>query len=197
MRAAKTREVLYIQLLALLRTSPTPRGRRNLAEELKIGEGVARALLEAGRHLGHIYIMRGGAKITEAGEAFLRDVFATCKIGAVMPINEAGKYLCGKRCLAFIIDDKIPNAVAMRDELVRLGACGALIVEKREDLVLPPTYEKLSKYIPQLAENLSEHLSQSQSAVVTCGETYADAMGFIQVRCKNLLTGDEENPADM
>jgi len=197
MRAAKTREVLYIQLLALLRTSPTPRGRRNLAEELKIGEGVARALLEAGRHLGHIYIMRGGAKITEAGEAFLRDVFATCKIGAVMPINEAGKYLCGKRCLAFIIDDKIPNAVAMRDELVRLGACGALIVEKQEDLVLPPGYERLSDYAPQLAENLSEHLSQGRSAVVTCGETYADAMGFIQVRCKNLLASDEENPADM
>jgi len=196
MRTTKMREVLYIQLLALLRTSPTPRGRRNLAEELKIGEGVVRALLEAGRHLGHIRIMRGGAKITEAGDAFLRDVLATCKIDALVPMNEAGKYLCGKRCLVFIIDDKIPNAVAMRDELVRLGACGALIVEKQEELVLPPAYEELRKYIPQLAENLSEHLSQGQSAVVTCGETYADAMSFIQIRCKNLLTSDEENPVD-
>lgn len=45
----KNREIVYLQMLAMLSQSNTPRGRKNIAEELKIGEGVVRTLLEGGK----------------------------------------------------------------------------------------------------------------------------------------------------
>jgi hypothetical protein len=184
----KTREVAYLQLLAILYNSNTPRGRKNLAEELKIGEGVVRTLLEGGRDLGHVAVLKGGVKITSAGQTFLRDTLNLCGIADMFTVDEAKRLLCGKRCIAYLLEELVTDVVAMRDSLVRLGACGALIIERRGDaFLLPPLEDPLEKYDASLAEVLRTHVKQGMTVVIACGETFSDALGLIQIKCSKVL----------
>jgi len=184
----KTREVAYLQLLAILYNSNTPRGRKNLAEELKIGEGIVRTLLEGGRDLGHVAVLRGGVKITSAGQTFLRDTLNLCGIVGIFPVDDAKRLLCGKRCIAYQLEELVADVVAMRDSLVRLGACGALVIERRGDaFLLPPLEEPLEKYDASLAEALRTHVKQGMTVVIACGETFSDVLGLIQIKCSKVL----------
>jgi len=185
----KTREVAYLQLLAILYNSNTPRGRKNLAEELKIGEGIVRTLLEGGRDLGHVVVLKGGVKITDTGQTFLKEALGLCGIANIFMVEEAKKLLCGKRCIAHIIGESIQNIVAMRDNLVRLGACGALIAERRGGMfLLPPLEDPLEKYSAQLAETLKTYVSHDATIVIVCGETFSDALGLIELKCHQSLS---------
>ena len=87
----KQREVAYLQLLVILASSGTPRGRKNLADELRIGEGVVRTLLEGGRDLGHVSVHKAGVKITDSGVSFLREALSICGILDVFTVDEAKK----------------------------------------------------------------------------------------------------------
>lgn len=184
----KTREVTYLQLLAILYNSNTPRGRKNLAEELEIGEGVVRTLLEGGRDLGHVAVLRGGVKITSAGQTFLRDTLNLCGIVDMFTVDEAKRLLCGRRCIAYLLEDSVADVVAMRDSLVRLGACGALIIERRGDaFLLPPLGDPLEKYDASMAEALKTHVKQGTTVVIACGDTFSDVLGLIQIKCSKVL----------
>jgi len=185
----KTREVAYLQLLAILYNSGTPRGRKNLAEELKIGEGIVRTLLEGGRDLGHVAVLKGGVKITDAGQIFLKEALGFCGIVDIFTVEEARKLLCGKRCVAHIMGEPVQDVVATRDSLVRLGACGALIVERGGDtFLIPPLEDSLEKYSAQLAETLKKHVSHDATIVIACGETFSDALGLIELKCRQSLS---------
>ncbi|MFZ8810916.1 MAG: DUF4443 domain-containing protein [Pyrobaculum sp.] len=185
----KTREVAYLQLLAILHNSNTPRGRKNLAEELKIGEGVVRTLLEGGRDLGHVAVLKGGVKITDTGQTFLKEALGLCGIADIFTVEEARKLLCGKRCVAHVMGESVRDVVATRDSLVRLGACGALIVERRGDtLLLPPLEEPLEKYSAQLAETLKTHVGHNATIIIACGDTFSDALGLIELKCHQSLS---------
>lgn len=191
----KKREVAYLQMLALLSHSNTPRGRKNLAEELKIGEGIVRTLLEGGRDLGHVVVMKGGVKITESGLIFLKDVLKYCGILDLFPVEEAKSILCGKRCFAYVTEGEIKDVIKTRDMLVRLGACGAIITNDK--LTLPPFGDSLDMYSPKLAHQLRPHVKPNTSVIVTCGDTFVDALSPIELKCReNLKLGDDKNPVD-
>ncbi|MFN7105232.1 MAG: hypothetical protein ACK4M3_01390 [Pyrobaculum sp.] len=183
----KSREVTYLQLLSLLASSNTPRGRKNLSDELKIGEGVVRSLLEGGRDLGHVTVLRGGVKITEIGLSFLREALEMCGIIDFFLIDEANRLLCGKRCVAYVILDKVDDVIKTRDRLVGLGACGALIIEVRESPVLPPFGESLEKYSRSMAELIKSRARQGSTVVVTCGDTFSDALAVIEFKCREVF----------
>lgn len=184
----KSREIAYLQMLAVLANSNTPRGRKNLAEELKIGEGVVRTLLEGGRDLGHVAVLKGGVKITEAGSEFLREALALCGITKMLPLDDAKKILCGRRCMGFITMERVKDVIGLRDSLVRLGACGALIAVPREGkLALPPLDDPLEKYDKRLAETLKPYVEDGGSVVIACGDTFSDALGLIALRCSQLV----------
>ncbi|MEZ0319021.1 MAG: DUF4443 domain-containing protein [Pyrobaculum sp.] len=180
----KQREVAYLQLLAVLTISNTPRGRQNLANELRIGEGVVRALLEGGKDLGHVSVHKAGVKITDSGILFLKEALSICGILDVFAVDEAKKLLCGKRCMAHIIAGKIGNVLATRDALIRLGACGVMLLEKRGDrLLLPPSGEDLAAYSQQLVAILKDKVEEGGAAIVACGDTFSDALAVIQLKC--------------
>ncbi|MGB9705791.1 MAG: DUF4443 domain-containing protein [Pyrobaculum sp.] len=184
----KNREVAYLQLLAVLNASNTPRGRKNLAEELRVGEGIVRTLLEGGREFGHVLVMKGGVKITEAGQTFLKDALDICGIGDVFAVEEAKGLLCGRRCMAHVVRGALGDVIKIRDSLVRLGACGALIIEKKGGKAyLPPIGEPLEKYHASLAKKLEDYVAQDASVVITCGDTFADALTPIELMCRESL----------
>ena len=180
----KQREVAYLQLLVILASSGTPRGRKNLADELRIGEGVVRTLLEGGRDLGHVSVHKAGVKITDSGVSFLREALSICGILDVFTVDEAKKLLCGKRCMAHIIAGKIGDVLATRDALIRLGACGVMLLEKKGGrLLLPPGGEDLAAYSQQLVAILGEQVEEGGAAIVACGDTFSDALAVVQLRC--------------
>ncbi|MFN3804379.1 MAG: hypothetical protein ACK4SY_04935 [Pyrobaculum sp.] len=183
----KSREVVYLQLLSLLASSNTPRGRKNLSDELKVGEGVVRALLEGGRDLGHVTVLRGGAKITEVGLSFLKEALEICGIIDFFPVDEANRLLCGKRCVAYVTMGSVDNVVKTRDRLVGLGACGALIVEMGDSPILPPGGETLEKYSRSMAELVKSRAKRGSTVVVTCGDTFSDALAVVEFKCREVF----------
>lgn len=188
----KRRDIKYLQMLTLLSTHTTPRGRKSISVELKVGEGVARALLEGGRELGHLHIMKGGVKITDLGTSFLREVLKLCGIVDIFPINEARELLCGKKCMAYVIADRIDNVLETRDKLVSLGACGALIIENGENPKLPPSGEPLSKYSKSIVDILRNCTVDGSTTIVTCGEVFVDTLGMIELKCGEFLKSSDE-----
>ncbi|MCX8136453.1 DUF4443 domain-containing protein [Pyrobaculum aerophilum] len=184
----RAREVAYLQMLAILSASRTPRGRKNLAEELRIGEGVVRTLLEGGKDLGHVIVLKGGVKISEQGEIFLRDALNLCGISGMFTVDEARKLLCGKRCVAHVVEGEVGDVLKTRDSLIRLGSCGVLIVESRGgNLLIPPIGEPLEHYDVALAEALKSRVRRDASVIVACGDTFADALTPLEWRCINIL----------
>jgi hypothetical protein len=118
----------------------------------------------------------------------LRDTLNLCGIVGIFPVDEAKRLLCGKRCIAYLLEELVADVVAMRDSLVRLGACGALIIERRGDtFMLPPLEDPLEKYDTSLAEALRTYVRQATTAVVVCGETFSDTLGLIELKCSKVL----------
>ncbi|MEM1902308.1 MAG: hypothetical protein QXK71_02095 [Pyrobaculum sp.] len=181
----KNREIVYLQMLAMLSQSNTPRGRKNIAEELKIGEGVVRTLLEGGKDLGHVAVMKGGVKITEGGLTFLKEVLKFCGILDIFLVDQAKSVLCGKRCIAHVTEGEVKDVVKVRDSLVRLGSCGALILNS--ELTLPPFGDSLDKYSPELASYLRPRLVSNTTLIITCGETFVEALTPIVLKCSENL----------
>ncbi|ABP51781.1 MULTISPECIES: DUF4443 domain-containing protein [Pyrobaculum] len=185
----KSREVAYLQMLALLSLSKTPRGRKNLAEELRIGEGIVRTLLEGARDLGHVAVMRGGVVATEQGFSFLKEALNLCGVAEIFAVEEAKRLLCGRRCMAYVLQEEVKDPLKTRDSLVRLGACGALILEKRGDrFFLPPLGESLESYDTALASLLKAKVAGDFSVIISCGENYADAFAYIALKCPQKLS---------
>jgi hypothetical protein len=184
----KNRDVMYLQLLLTLYCADALIGRRGLAAELKVGEGVVRTLLRVGRALGHVVASRGGARVSSAGIAFIREVLGLCGVLDVFVIHEARELLCGRKCIAYVTDDSVNNVTAFRDELVRLGACGALILERSRGVwKIPPIDAPLAEFSWPLADLLDSRVKSGSTVVISCGETFSDALGLVVLKCARLL----------
>jgi hypothetical protein len=141
-------------------------------------------LLEGGKDLGHVAVLRGGVKITDVGQTFLKEALGLCGILDIFQVDEARRILCGKRCIAHLTGEPVKDVVATRDSLVRLGACGVLIIEhKRDAFLLPPLEEPLEKYSEQLVETLKTRVKQDATLIIACGDTFSDALGLIELKC--------------
>lgn len=179
----RRREVLYIQMLALLGLASAPRGRKSLAEELGVGEGVARSLIEGGRRSGHLEVMRAGVRLSQEGQRFLRDVLELCGILHVRPLDLP---LCGRRCVMAGISRQVGSVVRLRDELVRRGACGAIIALKSGDRYVLPPMDMTLDQVDQAAAEAAKS-GGAPAYVVACGDTYGDALGLVDLLCGPLV----------
>jgi len=132
-------------------------GRRQISSYLDIGEGVVKRILKNLSNRSLVETKRGGTTLSEKGLKLLRDKLSQFKIVSVNAFNaEEVCSLC--EGVGFLIRNTSPfKIVEVRDEAVRGGAKGALIIEvKKGDFVLPPNLGKIESYFPLLAKKLKE-----------------------------------------
>jgi DNA-binding PadR family transcriptional regulator len=121
-----------IDLLRCLLRIEKPVSRSSLSESLDLGEGTVRSILDILKEKGFLNSNTRGHYLSENGKAFVK------KIKDKMIIKEINitKLFINKKAAAIhlINPKKIEKAVILRDEAVKNGAEGALILKYNKTL---------------------------------------------------------------
>jgi hypothetical protein len=118
-------EITDVIKLFFLLGEGSPKGRKSLSEELKLGEGSVRTLLNRLQEGGLVKMERGGCRLTESGASIYRE-FAKM-ITQPKPVD-AGPLSQGAWNYTILIRGsavKIRSGLEQRDAAVRAGANGA------------------------------------------------------------------------
>lgn len=156
----------HVYRTLLLLSDGRRRGRKSLADAVKVGEGSMRTIVEFLREKGYVDVKQTGIKISYKGQEFLRnlpirmerldpsDISIAVRNVAVLVRNRA---------------EKISLGIEQRDAAIKAGAEGATtIVIKGGKMIVPPDYY-LDKEKPEIARGLRKLLSPNDGDIVIVG----------------------------
>ena len=117
-------------------------GRKQLAEELGVGEGSMRTILDQLKKRGLITSSRGGHSLTAKGEHTLSKPFEFVQVNV-------GDLTMGKVNIATVVRGaatKVMRGIEQRDEAIKAGADGAtVLIFKRGRLRFPDEFFEVKK----------------------------------------------------
>ncbi len=142
-------------------------GRKRLSSLMGIGEGSVRSLIRRLKEIGLIDVDREGCSLTEKGKEAVK------KIRKVMSgLTELKLRMVDSATYAILLrglEGKI-NVLKMRDEAVRAGGEGAVILVQLEGtLMFPETMEPLMKYHSEDERILRDSLRPSNGDIIIIG----------------------------
>ena len=169
------REIALMILLSILGRL----GRRQISNYLKIGEGVTKRIVRNLDNQGLVDIKRGGGSLSRKGLEDLRDKLSKFKIVSVK-ILDVEEVCPNCKGVGFLLRKlSLCKLVEIRDEAVRGGARGALIIRVEEGkLTLPPDLGYLEDYFPLLANEIKENfeISEGDVIILAFSENIGDAI---------------------
>lgn len=169
------REIALMILLSILGRL----GRRQISNYLKIGEGVTKRIVRNLDNQGLVDIKRGGGSLSRKGLENLRDKLSKFKIVSVK-ILDVEEVCPNCKGVGFLLRKlSLCKLVEIRDEAVRGGARGALIIRVEEGkLTLPPDLGYLEDYFPLLANEIKENfeISEGDVIILAFSENIGDAI---------------------
>ncbi len=138
-------------------------GRKQLAEELGVGEGSMRTILNQLKKQSLISSSRGGHALTTKGRRALGKPLEFMQV-------DAGDLTVGEVDVATIVRGaaaKVKRGIEQRDEAIKVGARGAtVLVFKRGKLQFPDGFARVEK---GLAESLIETFTPREGDVIIIG----------------------------
>lgn len=144
-------------------------GRKQLAEELGVGEGSMRTILDQLKNQGLITSSRGGHSLTAKGERALGKPFEFVQVNV-------GDLTVGEVNVATIVRGaaaKVMRGIEQRDEAIKAGADGAtVLIFKKGRLQFPDGFFKVKK---EASDALLRDLRPREGDIVVIG-TAGDAL---------------------
>lgn len=126
-------------------------GRKKLADEIGVGEGSMRRIIETLREWDMIQIKQTGITITRAGLGFLEEIPIRV-VDVSLGDSVVGEY--SQSILVLGVADKIQNGMQQRDAGIRVGATGCTTVVIRDGkLIIPPDWN-IDEERPEIAKNV-------------------------------------------
>jgi len=154
-----------IQAIEIMAQKPI--GRSKLAEELKIGQGAIRTLIERLKAAKLITISKAGCTLTHKGLNFWREYKSIFKEKTEIEKNELAIASYNFAILVKNSGHKIKSGVEQRDAAIVAGAKGATtIVMKHGRLLIPAVSENIDRDFPQAASQISDLLKPQENDVV-------------------------------
>lgn len=150
-------------------------GRKRLAEEVGVGEGSMRRIIETLKEWDFIDIRQTGITITKSGLAFLnqipirpQDIFIE---GSVL-----GKYQQGVLVLGGA--EKVNNGMEQRDAGIKVGAEGCTTIVIRDSALMIPPDWNMDEQTPELAYSIRKTtgITQDDALIIGGGDTKASAV---------------------
>lgn len=164
-RFAETHVRMALELIA----SHQRIGRKQLAEELGVGEGSMRTILNQLKKRGLITSSRGGHSLTAKGKRVLGKPFEFVRV-------DVGNLTVGEVSIATIVKGvaaKVKRGIEQRDEAIKAGADGATVLIFREGkLRFPDGFFEVKK---KAGDALIEALRPREGDVIVIG-TAGDAV---------------------
>lgn len=154
-------------------------GRRQISNYLNIGEGIAKKMMKKLNNQGLIDVKRGGGSLSGKGLENLRDKLSRFKIVSVN-VFDAEEVCPNCKGIGFLLRSlSLFRLVEVRDEAVRGGARGALIIKiERGGLLLPPNLGDLRDYFPLLAREIKENfeMREGDTVILAFSENIGEAI---------------------
>ncbi len=150
-------------------------GRKRLAEEVGVGEGSMRRIIDTLKDWDFILIKQTGITITKAGQAFLNQL-------PIRPVNiNVGEAVVGKCQQAVLVlgaANKVVNGMEQRDMGIKVGGAGCTTIVIRDgNLMVPPDWN-IDEKDPELAYRIRKEsgITQSDALVVGGADTQTSAI---------------------
>src|SRR5215831_6686433 len=149
-----------------------PVGRRTLAQELEITDGIVRGLLERLGEQGIIQVAPSGAVLTRRGKAGLQKELSELSVKKIHFLGES-EFAPGKLATAIQLVGKYRQGmtgVPERDEAIKSGAHGSITIGVRGGrLVLPPDNQDVAKTSHLEDKRLREIFGISDNDLIIIG----------------------------
>lgn len=144
-------------------------GRKRIAEEIGVGEGSMRRIIETLREWEMITVKQTGITITRSGLGFLSEI----PIRVVdIDLGDAVVGDCSQSVLVYGVAGKIENGMQQRDAGIRVGATGCTTVVLRDGhLCIPPDWN-LDKERPEVARKIREITNMTENDVLIVGTAF-------------------------
>lgn len=150
-------------------------GRKRLAEEVGIGEGSMRRIIDTLKEWEFISIKQTGITITKAGMNFL-DQMPMEPVDIIVPGSVVGDFQQGvvvRGCA-----DKVNNGMEQRDAGIKVGAEGCTTIIIRNGILMVPPDWNLDEKQPEIAKTIREEfsLTENDALVIGAGSTKVSAI---------------------
>jgi DNA-binding MarR family transcriptional regulator len=163
---APTFSVLHV-LRAIELVSEKSVGRARLAEELKVGEGAVRTIVNRLKKAKLLLTSKTGCQLTLKGQKLLEECKKIFGKRAKIEETELMSTPFNFAILAKKCGDKVKFGLEQRDAAVKAGAKGATtIIFKSGRLVIPSVSDDLSRDYPKTAERLLSLLQPEENDVI-------------------------------
>jgi len=169
-------------------------GRYFLKKIIGLGEGVIRKIINDLRSRNLVNVSKSGTELTQNGINLIQEILNILGIKNFCRIENVEKLLNIKTeviCYLYHIDKKlnfIKSIVDIRDEGIRQGLLGVLIIEKSSTgFKLSGTEIMLENYSKELCEKLEKlkNLEINDKIIIVCGLNMISIVkGFMYMLCK-------------
>ncbi len=145
-------------------------GRGKLSEQLSIGEGATRTLLNRMKQAGLIEISKKGCSFTAKGDRFWKEFEAVIVKKACLERNELILTKCNMAVQLRGLSSKVRTGLEQRDAAMMAGAKGATtLVYKKGKLIMPNMSEDIRHDYPVVFKQLTSQLDLRENDVVVIG----------------------------
>jgi predicted transcriptional regulator len=153
-------------LLALDLLAKKSIGRKKLAEELDVGEGVTRTMIGRLEDAGLVVTSKAGCSLTEKGTSLWREYESTLRKVEIGK-NELTFGGCSYAILIKKRAHMVKSGIEQRDAAVMAGAKGATtLLCKKGHLVFPSTSMDLVQRFPKASKQISMLLESKENDVI-------------------------------
>ncbi len=161
---------IYHVLKALELVAKGQVGRGKLSEELKLGEGATRTLIDRLKVAQLISISKKGCLLTDKGKKLWDELESIFPQKASLEKNELVLTECNIALLVRGCGDKIRTGVEQRDAALMAGAKGATtLVFRGKKLVMPNMSDDVSRDFPVVFRQITSLLKLRENDVVVIG----------------------------
>lgn len=141
-------------------------GRKKLAEEIGVGEGSMRRIIDTLKEWDFILIKQTGITITKTGQAFLQQMPIK-----VLDIQLEGSVV-GRYQQAILVlgcADKVVNGMEQRDAGIKVGADGCTTLVIRDGKLMVPPDWNMDEENPEMAYKIRKESGMTQSDALIIG----------------------------
>lgn len=160
-------------VVAVLFLLKTPKGRKQISEELNLGEGTVRTLLKKLSSIGLVESQQKGHSLSEKGVKIIQEISKLLSEPLeVTPLEGFVTY-------ALVVRNPPEfKSIELRDEAIRFFAKGAMILTVQNgEIVFPEDGRPLRETLPELSKDLKKlPIEDGDLVIVTWAENKADAL---------------------
>jgi predicted transcriptional regulator len=157
-------------LLAIELISEKTIGRSRLAENLNVGEGAVRTIINRLKDANLVVTSKSGCALTDKGLRLLREYKSVFKKKIEIGKNELTLADCNFAILIKNSGHRVRSGVEQRDAAVMTGAKGATTIMFKEGcLKIPSVSSNVAKDFPKAANDIVRLLEPEENDVVIVG----------------------------